>query len=68
MHREIMQTPPGMVTDHIDGNGMDNCRGNLRNCTRQQNLCNQAKHYRQRLQVQRRPSHKRPQMVRQNLA
>ena len=43
MHRMIMQTPPGMVTDHIDGNGMDNLRGNLRNCTRQQNLWNRAK-------------------------
>ena len=43
MHREIMQTPPGMVCDHIDGNGMDNCRFNLRNCTRQQNLWNRAK-------------------------
>jgi hypothetical protein len=43
MHREIMQTPPGMVTDHKDGNGMNNCRSNLRNCTRQQNLWNMGK-------------------------
>jgi len=37
MHREIMQPPPGMVTDHIDGNGENNCRSNLRNCTRKEN-------------------------------
>ena len=43
MHREIMKTPPGMVTDHMDGNGMDNCRCNLRNCSRQENMRNRAK-------------------------
>ncbi len=40
MHREIMQPPPGMVTDHIDRNGRNNCRSNLRNCTRKENLWN----------------------------
>ena len=43
MHREIMQTPPGKVSDHIDGNGLDNLRGNLRNCTHQENHRNKAK-------------------------
>jgi hypothetical protein len=43
MHREIMQTPPGKVTDHADGNGLDNLRANLRNCTGQQNHRNKAK-------------------------
>jgi len=40
MHREIMKPPKGMVVDHIDGSGVNNCRANLRNCTRRQNLCN----------------------------
>ncbi len=40
MHRQIMNPPEGMVVDHIDGNGVNDCRANLRTCTRQQNLCN----------------------------
>ncbi len=40
MHRQIMQPPLGMVVDHINRNGLDNRRANLRNCTRQQNLQN----------------------------
>ena len=37
MHREIMQTPDGMQTDHKDWNGLNNQRHNLRNCTADQN-------------------------------
>ena len=37
MHREFMKPPPGMVTDHIDGNSLDNRRRNMRNCTPEQN-------------------------------
>lgn len=33
MHREIIHTPPDMQTDHINGNRLDNRRGNLRICT-----------------------------------
>jgi hypothetical protein len=40
MHREIMNAPAGMVVDHIDGNGANNRRTNLRLCTRAQNLYN----------------------------
>lgn len=40
MHREIMKTPEGMVVDHIDGNGLDNRKGNMRNCTKAQNSYN----------------------------
>lgn len=40
MHRAIMETPPGMVVDHIDHNGLDNRRDNMRNCTPQQNEYN----------------------------
>ncbi|MBN2130267.1 MAG: HNH endonuclease, partial [Sedimentisphaerales bacterium] len=43
MHREIMQPPPGMMVDHIDGNSLDNRRRNMRNCTNQQNMQNLAK-------------------------
>jgi hypothetical protein len=40
MHRVIMQTPKGMVVDHINHNGVDNRRANMRNCTTRQNVWN----------------------------
>jgi hypothetical protein len=40
MHRMIMKPPRGMVVDHIDGNGLNNRRCNLRICTQGQNVCN----------------------------
>ncbi len=40
MHRHIAGTPPEKDTDHIDGNRANNCRDNLRVCTRSQNRCN----------------------------
>ena len=40
MHREIMDAPDDKVVDHIDGNGSNNRRTNLRLCTRAQNLYN----------------------------
>lgn len=40
MHREILSTPKDMQTDHINGNGLDNRRSNLRICTRSQNAMN----------------------------
>lgn len=43
MHREIMQPPKGMVVDHVDGSRANNCRGNLRVCTRAENQRNQRK-------------------------
>jgi hypothetical protein len=44
MHRQIMQAPAGMVVDHRDGNQANNCRSNLRVCTRQENQRNRRKH------------------------
>jgi hypothetical protein len=43
MHREIMRPPKGMVVDHKDGNKSNNCRSNLRVCTRGDNQRNQRK-------------------------
>lgn len=43
MHREILQTPKGLETDHIDGNGLNNQRSNLRIATHSQNGKNRGK-------------------------
>ncbi len=43
MHVEIMLPAEGYVVDHINGHGWDNRRGNMRNCTRAQNIRNRAK-------------------------
>ena len=40
MHREILGTPAGMVTDHINGDKLDNRRSNLRFSTKSQNAMN----------------------------
>lgn len=40
MHRVIANTPEGMETDHINNNGLDNRRINLRICTHAQNRMN----------------------------
>jgi len=44
MHREIARPPKGMTVDHINHNKLDNTRINLRVCTHQQNVHNNAKH------------------------
>lgn len=43
MHRLILRTPTGMETDHINGDGLDNRRCNLRAATPGQNRANQGK-------------------------
>lgn len=42
MHRVIMNTPEDMQVDHIDHNGLNNQRVNLRNCTKAENSINRT--------------------------
>lgn len=37
MHRVILSAPKGVLVDHIDGNGLNNCRTNIRLVTVAQN-------------------------------
>lgn len=43
MHRLILGAKPGEVVDHINGNGLDNRRANLRICTGRENCWNAGK-------------------------
>jgi hypothetical protein len=44
MHRRIMQPRAGKIVDHINGNGYDNTRANMRNITRRENMHNKGRH------------------------
>jgi hypothetical protein len=44
MHRVLLGvTDPQVEVDHVNGNGLDNRRSNIRACTRSQNQANQRK-------------------------
>lgn len=43
MHRLIAETAPGYETDHVNGDGLDNRRSNLRPATASQNRANMGK-------------------------
>lgn len=43
MHREILKALPCQICDHINHDGIDNRRANLRICTRSQNEWNRRK-------------------------
>ena len=40
MHREILKCPKGLFIDHINRNGLDNRKNNLRVCSKSQNMMN----------------------------
>lgn len=40
LHRALMLPPVGLDVDHVDGNGLNNTRRNLRVCSRRENLQN----------------------------
>jgi len=44
MHQVILKPPAGKFVDHINHNGLDNRKSNLRICTMQQNSWNMRKH------------------------
>lgn len=44
MHQMLLGKMPGMVIDHIDGDGLNNTRENLRHCTQANNIRNSRPH------------------------
>ena len=43
MHRIIMKVPPNKQIDHINGNGLDNRKANLRVCSKSENSRNKVR-------------------------
>lgn len=44
LHRFLLNAKKGQIIDHINGNGLDNRRDNLRFCTHTQNMWNRKVH------------------------
>ncbi len=44
LHRFILDAPPGVMLDHADNDGLNNCRRNLRPCNHSQNGANSPNH------------------------
>jgi hypothetical protein len=44
MHRLILGAPDDMHVDHVNGNGLDNRRNNIRIASRAENMANRKKH------------------------
>lgn len=44
LHRFVMNATRGLVVDHVNRNGLDNRKRNLRLCTKKQNFWNQGAH------------------------
>jgi hypothetical protein len=48
MHREVLKVPDNMLVDHVNRNGLDNRKANLRPATHTQNMCNRGRSARKR--------------------
>lgn len=44
MHRVVLEAQRGQIVDHVNGDGLDNRRENLRICTASQSAANRCKH------------------------
>ena len=44
LHRVLLNAPDGMHVDHLNGNGLDNRKANLRLCTRSENSWQESIH------------------------
>jgi len=48
MHNEVIKPPKGFVNDHINRNGLDNRKANLRPATRAQNIINRPYNFKRK--------------------